>query len=124
MVNTEVTVKLDSGKEVLKRFVAGKVQRVNPEEDNRPLSFDLMIYKGQDNDPEYINRIAVSRDAKFKHLVEDFKKGQQLFCEINVVISDKTDADGNPYRNLWLQAFDYGKPPVEQTDSEEYTEIT
>lgn len=110
MVNTEVKVMLESGKEVVKRFVAGTVVRVN-EEDGKPLSFDLVVNKGKDRDPEFINRIAVSRDAKFADLVRKFEKGQQLFCEINVVLSDKTDTEGNPYRNLWLQGFDYGRAP-------------
>jgi hypothetical protein len=115
MVNTEITVKLESGKEVLKRFSAGTVVRVNDEE-GKPLSFDLVINKGPNHEPEFLNRISVSQDAKFRDLVKQFKKGQQLFCEINVQISDKTDNEGKPYRNLWLQSFDYGKNP--RTDEE------
>jgi len=111
MVNTECKVILDSGKEVVKHFVAGNVVRVNLEEGNRPLSFDLAINKGKDREPEYLNRIAVDRDARFIELVRDFKPGQQIFAEINVVTSDKTDSNGNPYRNLWLQAFEYGRSP-------------
>jgi len=111
MVNTEVKVVLDSGKEVTKRFVAGNVVRVNDAED-KPLSFDLAVNKGKDKEPEYINRVTVARDAKFHDLVKNFKPGQQLFCEINVQLSDKTNAEGEPYKNLWLQGFDYGKSPA------------
>lgn len=111
MVNVEYRVTLNNGKEVVKRFVAGNVVRVNPEEGNRPLSFDLAINKGKDREPEYLNRIAVDREARFAHLVRDFRPGQQVFCEINVTTSDKTDANGNPYKNYWLNAFEYGRSP-------------
>lgn len=111
MVNVEYKVVLNNGKEVVKRFAAGNVVRVNPEEGNRPLSFDLAINKGKDREPEYLNRIAVDKDARFAHLVRDFQPGQQIFAEINVVESAKTDAEGKPYRNMWLQAFDYGRSP-------------
>ena len=114
MVNTVVKVMLDSGKEVTKRFVAGNVVRVN-EEEGKPLSFDLAINKGKDNAPEYINRIGVAQEAKYRELVRNFHPGQQVFCEINILTSEKTDANGNPYQNLWLQAFDYGKSPRTET---------
>jgi hypothetical protein len=110
MINAEYTVKLDNGKEMIKKFVAGNIVRVNDEE-NKPLSFDLVINKGKDKEPEYINRIAVDREARFANLVKSFKPGQQVFCEINVVISEKKDSNGNPYRNLWLQSFEYGRSP-------------
>lgn len=110
MVNSTYTVKLDNGKEIVKRFVSGNVVRVN-EEANRPLSFDLAINKGKDREPEYINRVQVDKDARFAGLVKEFKPGQQLFCEINVVTSDKKDSNGKPYLNYWLQCFDYGKSP-------------
>lgn len=111
MINSEYKVLLNSGKEVTKRFVAGNVVRVNPEENGRPLSFDIAVNKGPNRDPEYINRIAVDREARFVDLVRDFLPGQQLFLEINVTESSKTDENGVPYKNMWLHAFEYGRTP-------------
>ena len=110
MVNSEYVVKLDDGKEVVKKFIAGNVIRVNDEE-NRPLSFDLVVNKGKDKEPEYINRIGVDRNSKMAELVKGFRPGQQIFCEVNVVYSEKKNGNGEPYRNLWLYSFEYGKQP-------------
>lgn len=110
MVNSEYVVKLDNGKEVVKRFIAGNVIRVN-DEANRPLSFDLAINKGKDREPEYVNKIAVDRNSKMADLVKGFRPGQQVFCEVNVVTSDKKNGNGEPYKNLWLHSFEYGRSP-------------
>lgn len=99
----KLKVVLDNGKEVQKIFASGRVVRVTNEM-GKPLSFDLAVNKGENT--EYLNRISVSQDAKFKSLVENFKKGQQLFCEINVTTVEK---DEKVYENLWLFSFDYGK---------------
>ena len=79
------------GKEKLsKKFIAGNVIRVNNEE-NRPLSFDLVVNKGKDKEPEYINRIGVDRNSKMAELVKGFRPGQQIFCEVNVVTSEEEE---------------------------------
>lgn len=110
MVNAEYQVKLSDGREVIKKFVAGNVVRVN-DEANKPLSFDLAVNRGKDKEPEYINRIGVDRNSKMAELVKGFRPGQQIFCEVNVVVSEKKNSNGEPYRNLWLHSFEYGKQP-------------
>lgn len=110
MVNAEYQVKLSDGREAIKKFVAGNVVRVN-DEANKPLSFDLVVNRGKGKEPEYINRIGVDRNSKMAELVKGFRPGQQIFCEVNVVVSEKKNGNGEPYRNLWLHSFEYGKQP-------------
>lgn len=104
MINSEYTIKLENGKEILKRFVAGSIVRINPEEGNRPLSFDLAINKGKGKPPEYINRIAVDKKTPFHNLIKNLKPGQQIFCELTITMNGQ-------YKNYWLYAFELGRSP-------------
>lgn len=112
----DILVILEDGTDVKKRFFAGRVKRVNQQEGNRPLSFDVGIYKGKNEDGtpnmDYVNNIAVRKDSKAAGLVAKFEEGQQVFVEANMVEKEGTDKDGNPktYKNYWLWQFAYGKP--------------
>lgn len=101
----EYAVLLPDGRQVNKLFLAGNIVRVNQEDGNRPLTFDMAINRGKDREAEFVNGIAVRRDAPYYELVKEFKKGQQIFAEVNVV-------ERKSYKNYWLNAFAYGRSPA------------
>lgn len=105
----EYTVLLPDGRQIKKLFLAGNIVRVNQEDGNRPLTFDMAINRGKDREAEFVNGIAVRRDAPYYELVKEFKKGQQIFAEVNIT---KKTVNGKSYKNYWLNAFAYGRSPA------------
>lgn len=107
----KVTINTANGeKEIQKRYFTANFVKINDAGENKPFSIRVAINKGRDKDAEFLN-VAVDNNNKALDLIKEFVPGQQLFLDCNVVVSEKTDADGNPYMNYWLQRFDYGKTP-------------
>lgn len=93
-----------------KRVTAGNVVRVT--EENGFVSFDLAVNRPQDREPVFLNRITVSKDADAtKDLVRKFTPGQQVFVVYTEKESEKTNAEGVPYVNRYLDRFWYGRFP-------------
>lgn len=87
------------GKARDKILVVGNLVRVN--ENNGYVSFDLVINKGKDKEPEYINRISLNKNAsdKFIAMIKDLQNGQTMAA----VVSESTVVkDGKTYINHYL----------------------
>lgn len=109
----ELDEKDGSVKVVEKIFAAGAVVQLH-DNPNAPFSFNLAVSRGEGKDPIYVNRVAIRKDAAYLPAFKKVKLGQQVFCEINIQKSVKTDAEGKPYENLWLHSFEWGKRPADK----------
>jgi len=93
-----------------KRATAGNIVRVN--EENGFVSIDLAVNRPKDKEPVYLNRITVSKDADAtKELVKKLEVGQQIFVLYTEKESEKTNTEGVPYVNRYLDRFWYGRFP-------------
>ena len=91
-----------------KKVTAGNVVRVN--ESNGIVSFDIAVNRSKDKEPVYVNRITVSKDAEAtKELVRKFTPGQQVFVVFTEKESTKTNEEGVPFINRYLERFWYGR---------------
>lgn len=116
MLYRRYRVLLDSGKTVEKLFVAGAVVQIH-DTPGAPFSFNLAVGRGEGREPIYVNRVGVRRDAPYLGALKRMRPGQQLLCEINIQVSDRLDKDGNPYENLWLTSFEWGRRPGDGKDA-------
>lgn len=97
-LGTGLSTKLydENGKEFM--VAVGNLVRVN---EDPFFSFDIVINKGKDREPEFVNRITVGKNASenFINMLRDLQRGQTMAIIYNTAVVEK---DGKEYTNNYL----------------------
>lgn len=92
------------GKTYPRRIVYGTF--VSADTANDRVNFNMVVNKGKDTEPEYINHINVRTDNKRRaDLVAGLEKGTPILAILSV---SKNTKDNKEYTNYWLDSFSLG----------------